>query len=162
MNSGESAAAWSWILEHSNLIERICFKVAAGVDAEDLRHDVMLSLVDRHSSYDASRSGASTWVWWRARDVRQRMIRQRKVSSWSDISPDEIEASLGSTESIEKAIRVAEVMAVASPTQRAAAETLMLGLSGAETQSAIGCGLQARNARLYRLGDRIGRNAQRG
>jgi hypothetical protein len=56
---------------------------------------------------------------------------------------------------IERKILISQILSEATPRQREAAESLMMGLSGVEIRDQMGCGITARNARLYRLAETV-------
>lgn len=155
--SAVSAPAWTWILEHSESIDRLSAQraLAIGLDPEDVRQSATLRLVEKHDRYDPQRSSPGTWIWWTVREVTQTARRKAVPVSFEDFDGDRFESGASSLEDRSEARSVLEEIGrLATEDQTLALLSLAEGWSGTEVRERLGLSLPARNARIYRLRDR--------
>lgn len=150
-----TAAAWTWVMEHGSSVDRIAARIArqSGADAEDLRSSTIIRLVEKFDRFDSRKGSAETWIWWTAREVatttRRRSIPTAEVDVESMAKPPQIEARLDARRIVSKASRMA------TETQAMALTSIVEGWSGEEVRERLGCSMPTRNARVYRLRDRL-------
>lgn len=150
---GDKGAAWLWILEHHEMIERVAYKCSKGLCADDLLSRLLIELVERFESYDPERGTAVSWVYWRARKVRIYMFRETKNIVLADESVLFLHpATDGTPSKIEQGVRIKEILSVATPKQAKACFSVLNGLSGRELREVINMSPQCRNDHLYKLG----------
>lgn len=153
------ALSWSFVLSHRSMISKLAYKFKGSLDFDDFHSQVVLDLGLHGYKYDESKGRASTFIVWRIRAVRTEMIRQsNKFSMNKGITDSEVDSLISASVTpglIEKRILVSQILSNATERQAEAAESLMLGLSGKEIRATMGCGITARNARLYRLAENI-------
>ncbi len=157
--SSINAASWSFVLANRTLISKLSYKFKGSIDFDDFHGQVVLDLGIRGHRFDESKGSASTFIVWRIRAVRTEMLRRDDKFSMRnglcDTEVDSIISTSSSPGSIEKRILVSQILSSATDRQREAAKSLMLGLTGVEIRDQMGCGITARNARLYRLAENI-------
>lgn len=168
-----SAAAWSFVLEHARVIASAARRTwkDGRVDVEDFHHDLVVDVARNYYKFDASRASAVTWIYLRARKVKDRTLRAlsaRKDRAHStrsiDVARSEEETPIclgvesgayGSPEALLAQVTVGQVLRVASPLQADAARSAMEAWTGEEVRQSFGCSMSARNDRLNRLGRRL-------
>jgi len=154
--SAQNAAAWAWVLQHRTLIRKLVNKFSiAGFDVDDLHSQVLCDLGERAHLFDAKRGQPSTFIVWRIRAARTTMIRKERLSNATTETDMDSMVSPKATNQSENVVLLEQVKKVATPNQWEACQSLMLGLSGIEIRNRMGCGITARNARLYRLADQL-------
>lgn len=154
--AAQSAAAWAWVLEHRILIRKLTNKFSvAGIDPDDLHAQVLCDLGERAHTFDPKKGQPSTFIVWRIRAARTTMIRKERLSNAVTETDMDAMVSQRATRESENVILLEQVKKVATPNQWEACQSLMLGLSGVEIRKQMGCGITARNARLYRLADQL-------
>lgn len=168
-----SAAAWAFVLSHSRVILSAARRTwsDARLDVDDFHHDLVVDIARNHHKFDAERSSACTWVYLRARYVKDHALRamsarkdrQHSTRSIDVLASDDCPAlsisaepgDYGTPEAMIAQVTVAEVMAFASPSQAAACVSAMESWTGEEVRQNFGCSMSARNDRLHRLGRRV-------
>lgn len=151
------ALAWTWVMEHRVAIDRIVARVArsAPTSAEDLRSATILRLVEKHARFDPDRGSPETWIYWTAREVATRS--SRRVIPLADYDVEQVPRQVQIDQRLD-AIRMVEILnREANPGQLAAAESIAEGWTKEEVEERLGCSLATRNARVYRLRDRLRR-----
>mgnify|MGYP003659466348 CR=1 FL=1 len=162
----EQAAAWSFVLQHkeriTKLVNRFCHP---NIENEELDAQVVADLGERAHQYDPNKGQPSTFIVWRIRAVQTRMVRKNSRELATDPADFVDQTALSGVDDgakqIEQSILVKQTLEIATPNQREACESLMVGLSGIEIREQLGCGITARNARLYRLSGQIRRTQAR-
>lgn len=182
LQSTASPAAWAFVLEHADLIARLARqrhrRDSVRVDEEDFHREVILDVATHFHTYRADDSGASTWIWWRARkcaDTSRRHRRPRLDLHWelvvsadtisSGVSPlEERELGMvlptqaqdwGSPARIVNAARLSEALESATPLQVEAAQSVAEGYSAKDIREHLGCTITARDDRLRTLRKRL-------
>ena len=159
----DKSAAWCWVLEHHQMIERVAAKCSKGLCADDLCSRLLIELVESFDSYDQDRGTAVSWVYWRARKVRIYMFRETKNTVLTDESILSLQPASDSTPSkIEQGIRIKEILSVATPKQAEACFSVLNGLSGRELREVINMSPQCGNDHLYKLGGSFHRKRRLG
>lgn len=158
--------AWTFAITHLPEIRRIAGKSRfrrAHVDPDEFVQDMLVRVVERFPLYDPQRGTPAQWLFclamWTTRDADRRAAR---TASHVSLEGDETDLEIpipagrrGSLEAIDAQVQLSEVMARATPDQRAAAETLLEGLSGSEVRERLGISAHGRNFRLHRLREAI-------
>jgi hypothetical protein len=173
------AAAWSFVLQHSQLIERMSarfFDKLKEEEREDARGDLMALLVERFPTLrldDArdSKAVVVTWIGWQCLRVQKAYCRKhkkttaREVTSVSGADQEETDVLVlmpavgyGSHDAVESNVvgieaeeMVAELYAGATPRQREAMMTVLADMTAPQMHAAFGLTLNARNDRLKTL-----------
>ena len=135
------------------MIERVAYKCAKGLCADDLHSRLLIELVEHFDDYDKDRGTEVSWVYWRARKVRTYMFREVK----NLVTVDETvfaqqPATHGTQAQIERVVRINEILSVATPRQAEAVFTVLNGLTAKELRAIVHMSPQSRNAHLYNLG----------
>ncbi len=155
-----SAAAWSFVLEHTTLIERAArYACPRHVDVEAFRQELMIYVARRHHSYDPSKSGPSTWIGWQARHTRDELLRgARKAArdrsegrAWHAVANAQA-AHRNCVETIDRCLEVSRILDAAGTGHRDAALSVLAGHTRFEVPDVLGVSYQARDGRLRRLG----------
>jgi len=152
------ASAWAWVLHHRADVERITARVARGfrgLDPDDLRSAVVLRLVEKHDRFDPARGSPASWIYWTAREVAT-STRRGAIPS-ADLDVETMCESIPIDARIDARRTLARVQREANAGQIAAVESVAEGWSGDEVRDRLGCSLATRNARVYRLRDRLRR-----
>lgn len=149
------AIAWSWIMAHREDVDRIVGRFAreSGMDRDDLRSSTVLRLVEKHGRFDPDLGTAQTWIYWTTREVATRA--RRRVIPIADLDLDELSVSARVDEQIDARRAARIILAEANESQIGAVESVVEGWSADEVQDRLGCSLPTRNARVYRLRDRL-------
>jgi len=152
-------AAWAWVLAHNGLIDRLAGRFARerGLDFDDVRSEVVLRLVERHAHYDPARSSASTWIWWSAREVSTRLLRVSTRYALVEEPALDLAIEEQGFEEVERASTIRDLLSRCSREQHEAARSVLDDLSREEVVTTLGCSVEARNARLYRIGRSLSR-----
>lgn len=154
-------AGWAWVLANETLIDRLAARFARerGLDPDDVRSEIILRLVERHEQYDPARSSASTWIWWAAREVATRLL--RSSTRYALVAEPALDLDLAvdeqGFEQVERASTIRDLLARCSGAQQAAARSVLDDLSREEVVERLGCSVETRNARLYRIGRALSR-----
>lgn len=166
-------AAWSFVLEHARVIASAARRTwkDGRVDHEDFHHDLVVDVARNFYKFDADRASAVTWIYLRARKVKDRTLRAlsaRKDRAHSTRSIDVVQSEeetpiclgveageYGSHEAMLAQVTVGQVLRMASPLQADAARSAMEGWTGEEVRASFNCSMSARNDRLHRLGRRL-------
>ena len=158
-DSSNNAASWSFVLANRGLISKLAYKFKGSIDFDDFHAQCVLDLGMHGHRFDESKGSASTFIVWRMRAVRTEMLRRDdKFSMRNGMCDTEVDSIISTSSSpgrIEKMILVSQILDGATERQKEAATSLMLGLTGVEIREQMGCGITARNARLYRLAENI-------
>jgi RNA polymerase sigma factor (sigma-70 family) len=157
--SNENAAAWGWVLQHAQVVRCAAWRMAngTGLDGDDLHSSLLVRLVERWRSYDATSSAPSTWIWWQARAVRSAMMdNQRKRHDEVELGDDHHPQQQPVADS---ALLVAQLRELAHPDEWRAATAYAEGLTGDELGEACGCAPFSARRRIARLRARIEGNA---
>lgn len=151
----DNTAAWGWVLQHSQLLKCAAWRMASGtgLDADDLHGSLLVRVVERWRSYDATASSPNTWVWWQARAVRSAMIDQRR-KRLGEVELTEPQHPV-SHPVAEARVMVREVERMAEPGEWQAAVAYAEGLVGDELGEACGCAPFSARRRVARLRARI-------
>lgn len=178
--NADRAAAWSFILQHSALIERMSGRFFAKLkdeDKEDARADLVQLIVERHPTLrlDGAHDPQAlivTWIGWQCLRVQKSYCRRyhkvlaREVvmaGGTKDAEPTEVlvlmpATGYGSQEHVEQSVRdmdvqetVAELYATATPKQREAMLTVLAEMPADEMRARFGLTVNARNDRLKTL-----------
>ena len=153
------AASWAFVLQHRSLIAKLTYRFKGSLDFDDLHGQIVVDLGQHGHRYDSEKGSASTFITWRIRAARTEQLRQHRKFSMNggvcDHDVDLVFSTSVTPGSIERRILISQILNGATPRQREAAESLMLGLSGIEIRDQMGCGITARNARLYRLAETL-------
>jgi len=153
------ADVWAWVMSHGEAIQNACRSLwypKLGVELNDFKHALLLDLHDKAAGFDCTRGSAGAYVWWRAKAVRLRIQREcsledaDRITVISTASDDERWADRVFTY-----LLISDVLALATPEQIEAANSVLLGLSNSEVRQRLSVSLTARNARLYRLGSKF-------
>lgn len=152
-----TALAWTWVIEQRDDVDRIVARVARATrtSAEDLRSATILRLVEKHERFDPTRGTAATWIYWTAREVATRT--NRKVIPLADYDVEQVSRPEATDARIDALRMIELVQREANDGQIAAAESIAEGWSADEVRERLGCSLATRNARVYRLRDRLRR-----
>lgn len=155
--------AWTFAITHLPEIRRIAGKSRfrrAHVDPDEFVQDMLVRVVERFELYDHRRGTPAQWLFclalWTTRDADRRAAR---TANHEPIEADD-EGGLdvpvpagrrGSVEAVQAAVTLGQVLARATPEQRAACQTVLDDLSGPEVQARLGISQHGRNFRLQRL-----------
>lgn len=147
------------MLANETLIDRLAARFARerGLDADDVRSEIILRLVERHEQYDPARSSASTWIWWAAREVSTRLL--RSSTRYALVAEPALDLAFDEQgfEQVERASTIRDVLSRCSSGQREAVRSVLDDLSREEVVDRLGCSVETRNARLYRIGRSLSR-----
>ncbi len=171
--------------KHQPTIQRIAKKhwFDARMSTEDFVQECYADILEKLEKFNPALAGPSTWIWIRVRKTRDRLTRRLNCRPDQSVLTKSIADShsggnkfalpgnpdapafhmpvqyrtWGCPEVAHQRIRISEVMAIASKSQREAADTLLKGYSAAEVKTALGCGMGARNYRLRKLGLKVAR-----
>jgi len=174
-----TAAAWSFVLQHSGLIERMStrfFDKLKDEEREDARADLMALLVERFHTLrleDARDEKAVivTWIGWQCLRVQKSYCRRHKKTTAREVTfatgadREEVDVLVlmpavgyGSHDAVESNVHgieaeemVAELYAGATPRQREAMMTILAEMTPAQMQARFGLSPVARNDRLKTL-----------
>jgi RNA polymerase sigma factor (sigma-70 family) len=150
-----NALAWSWVIEHRSVVDRVVARVARSTSTslDDLRSATILRLVEKFERFDPDLGTASTWIYWTAREVATRS--NRKVIPIADYDVDRVPGPNRIEERLDARRLADRARSEASEGQMAAVESVAEGWSRDEVEERLGCSLATRNARVYRLRDRL-------
>lgn len=165
-------AAWSFVLEKSRIIHAAARRTWTDlrVDVEDFHHELVVDIARNFHKFDPERASATTWVYLRARYVRDHMLRALSARKDRAHGTASIEAQgsegqamqlaagagdYGSPEAVVAQVTLAEVLRMASPLQADAIRSHLESWTGEEVRSAFRCSMSARNDRLRRLARRL-------
>ena len=166
-----SPIAWGFVLQNARTIQAAAYKVWTDrrVEREDFHHELIVDIARNHHKFDADRSAPSTWVWLRARAVKDHLLRRlscrkdwhhgvrpildRDDETGSMIDP--VAEIWGCHEVMVARVELAQVLRQGTDRMREAAMSHLEGWSGDDVRDAFGCSMSARNDRLRRLGQRV-------
>lgn len=170
-----SAAAWGFVLQNARVIQAAAYKLWTDrrVEREDFHHDLIIDIARNHHKFDPARSAPSTWVWLRARSVKDHKLRalscrkDRQHGVRPVLDRDEETGSVidpaaeawGCHEVTVARVELSQVLRHATPLMQEAAASHLQGWTGEEVREAFGVTLTARNDRLRRLGKRVANGA---
>lgn len=151
------ALAWAWVMTNRENVDRIVARVSrsTGASFEDLRSATILRLVEKHHRFDSDLGAPPTWIYWTAREVATRS--HRKVIPIADFDVEQVSRGENTDERIDARRMIDFVRREANEGQMAAAESIAEGWSREEVEDRLGCSLATRNARVYRLRQRLRR-----
>lgn len=152
-----NSAAWAWVLENSNLIERFAWNFVRGTSLtfEDYRGELIADLAAVFPQYNPARASPSTWIWMRAAKVRRGMVRAAVRGSAAPLVPDLDEVPVGGHGNGKRGEARAEIGAIlarATPHQQAAALSVLRGWDRAEIRARLGMSVNQRDEILRSLG----------
>jgi RNA polymerase sigma factor (sigma-70 family) len=148
------ACAWAWVLANEATIDRMAAKFAreACLERDEVRSEIVLRLVERHESYDPALSGASTWIWWSAREVTTRLLRARaRFVPADEAGVADLGVESPGVRAVETRSTIRDLLARCTPGQEAAVWSVLDDLSPSEVEERLGVSVSTRNARLYRI-----------
>lgn len=150
-----TALAWTWILENRSAIDRISAKHASRLrlDPDDVRSATIVRLVEKHARFDPNCGTPATWIYWTVREVAQSIRRSTIPSDEHDV--ELVPTSPHMDETIDNRRMIEFAIASSNSGQMDAARSIAEGWSKEEVSDRLGLTLATRNARVYRLRDRI-------
>jgi hypothetical protein len=164
-------AAWAFVLANAQTIKQAAAKWSdRRVEREDFHHELVVDIARNHHKFDPNRSQAKTWIFLKARSLKDHML--RALSSRHDRAHDVLPVMVetedgavvdppalgwGAMEPILISIELKQVVALGTPAMRDACRSHLEEWSGDEVREAWGCTMTARNDRLRRLGARVQR-----
>jgi RNA polymerase sigma-70 factor (ECF subfamily) len=147
---------------HRAAIFRFSYRLSGSVDvAEDITHDLFLSLIRKPGNFDPNRASLRTYLLSAARNLWLKQLRSAgREAALDDVAEDQFVATgkqpLRSLLDSELAMKVAEAVSQLPPLQK---EALVLfeyeGLSLAEIAGIVGTDTGAIKSRLYRARERL-------
>lgn len=153
-----TAIAWTWVMSNRETVDRVVARVARSnsISLDDLRSATILRLAEKFDRYDPDLGSPATWIYWTAREVATRS--HRKVIPLAEFDVERISGSNRVEERLDARRMVDAARQAASDGQMAAVESVVEGWSRDEVETRLGCSLSTRNARIYRLRDRLRRH----
>jgi len=125
------------------------------LDRDEIIQDVLLRVLERGGSFDPKKASYTTWVWWQIRSVIQDHIRRQKKSMCCDEISETIESKTETCTSIENRATVAQLFLLASPGERQAMQSILLGVRVADLPATMGFTAMTRSRRLRSVRDRV-------
>lgn len=158
----ESKDGWMFWLTRTDMVERVAarFALDAGLDLDDFRQELMLTLVRRHPSYQPRQTKPITWAWWQARGVRKKLFTQNArhpVGTSEDcalVGERLLDNGVGER-SIEAVASVAMIKSIATDDEWAAATSRAAGFSENEIRDSLGCAPFTARRRCNALANRL-------
>jgi len=158
-----TAAAWAFVLDHAEMLEKYALSLRfrdEWMDPEDFLHDLICNTVNGYRHFDASKGTAKTWLGWRARLTcvqrrrkRDRIVREKELADIPYVhGASGVQQPL---ELMEQAVMVQQILAKATPAEKAACLTLLNGVPSRDVHAVLGVTTQARDHRIKKLGQRI-------
>lgn len=160
-----SPAAWGFVLQHAGLIRSITKEVwtDARIAREDFHQDLVVDIARNHHKFDPERGSPATWIWCRARNVKDHALRRMSARKdqhhdvlaleSQDGAPLSIRATgWGDCERIET-ITILEQVIELCPWGRSAAESYLLEEGKTEIQMSLGITMPGRLYRLRKMGE---------
>jgi hypothetical protein len=121
---------WTWILEHLRAIEYTCEKLAhQKIDPEDFRQELLADVADRWKAYDQEKGTPATWIFWRGRAVRSRMLHHAGKRTKETIMLTELAAT---DHSLDDVVLYQQLYEIAPPLGQVAMRATVEGWRGEE------------------------------
>lgn len=165
-----SPAAWGFVLHHAQVIRQAASKLWTDqrIDRDDFHHDLVLDIARSHHKFDPDRSNARTWIFLRARSLKDHVLRAMRcrgdrqhdtaailIEQEGVAVIDPAATGWGSDQEILITVELDQVMGMGTPAMREACRSHMEGWTGDQIREHFGCTMSARNDRLNRLGARV-------
>lgn len=166
-----SPAAWGFVLQHASVIENVSRRcwTDSRMEVQDFHHELIVDIVRNFHKFTPDRGGPSSWVWVRARHVKDHLLRslsarpdrhhgtrrvlERDTETGAMIDPQA--TGWGSHETIVVHVELDRVVSKGTPAMVDACRSVLEEWTGQEVRDAFGCTMTARNDRIRRLGARI-------
>lgn len=152
--------AWAWVLQHAKIIDAMAKRFALGtsIPRDELRAELICDLGEQYHRFDSSRGSVFTFVYLRAKRVRRGLVRQsvRNTGAPLDLAREDGPVMVspvrvggrGNHERTEAIAAVVEFLEVATPEQREAAKSVLLGLDARDVRKRYGWTMKQRDAIL--------------
>lgn len=169
------AAGASFVMEHYAIIERYAGQLArkAKVEEGDVLNAGVVEIMERIGEFDPSKGSASTWIWWRLREVctretrgagygrllrspmtGQTSTRDGEAGDWDPMAC--VPAVRGSARQMEASADALLLFEQMTPEEFWAVQSQVEDWTGSEVYRALGVSPAGRRQRIYKLQDRLG------
>ena len=154
MTRVEKTIGWAWMLSHAKIIKQTAYKfsVETGVENDDFHSELVIRVVEKHSSFDSNLSSPATWIWWQAKAVAKILVHRRRRRK-SEVAIEEwhhpTSVNVG-----QFTVLLQEIKKIATHEEWIAATAVAAGFKGEELGAICGCAPFSAKRRVTRLIER--------